>query len=52
VNDPAAASNSAVRIVYDRAKLERVWLKYSGGTVYLIYPKGTRVPVNNAYGSW
>ena len=52
VNDPAAASNSAVRIVYDRAKLERVWLKYSGGTVYLIYPKGTRVPAKNAYGSW
>src|ERR671932_1782680 len=52
VNDPAARSNDAVRIVYDRAKLERVWLKYSGGTVYLIYPKGTRVPVKNAYGSW
>jgi hypothetical protein len=52
VNDPAAASNNAVHIVYDRNKLERVWLKYSGGTAYLIYPKGMRVPLNNAYRSW
>jgi hypothetical protein len=39
-NDPAAASDAAVRVVYDRAALERLWLASSGGTVYLIYPQG------------
>ena len=39
-NDPAAASDAAVRVVYDRATLERLWLASSGGTVYLIYPQG------------
>jgi hypothetical protein len=52
VNDPAAASDAAVRIVYDRAKLERLWLSHSGGTVYLIYPKGHAIPTAKANGSW
>ena len=43
-NDPAAASDAAVRVVYDRATLERLWLASSGGTVYLIYPQGHAVP--------
>ena len=43
-NDPAAASDAGVRIVYDRATLERLWLASSGGTVYLIYPPGHAVP--------
>ncbi|MBX6341491.1 MAG: peptidase C39 family protein [Thermomicrobiaceae bacterium] len=50
-NDPAAASDDAVRIVYDREDLERLWLLHSGGTVYLIYPKGWPVP-STPYGNW
>jgi hypothetical protein len=52
VNDPAARSNSAVRIIYDRTKLESLWLAHSGGTVYLMYPRGHRIPAENALGSW
>jgi hypothetical protein len=51
-NDPAAASDDAVRIVYDRATLERLWLSHSGGTVYLIYPKGHAIPSDKSNGSW
>lgn len=36
VNDPAGATNSAVRRVYDRAQFERIWLNASGGTAYVI----------------
>jgi hypothetical protein len=52
VNDPAAAADDLVRIVYDRAKLEELWLRNSGGTVYLIYPKGHAIPGETANGSW
>ncbi len=44
VNDPAAASNDAVRITYIRQELETVWLENSGGTVYLIFPLGWTTP--------
>ena len=44
VNDPAAATNEDVRRTYDRAELETVWLRASGGTVYLIYPQGYATP--------
>lgn len=36
VNDPAGATNGAVRRVYDRAQFERVWLRASGGVAYVI----------------
>jgi Peptidase_C39 like family len=36
VNDPAGATNAAVRRVYDRAEFERLWLSASGGTAYVI----------------
>ncbi len=36
VNDPAGATNSAVRRVYDRAQFESIWINASGGTVYVI----------------
>lgn len=36
VNDPAGASDAAVRRVYDRAEFERLWLQASGGTAYVI----------------
>ena len=44
VNDPAASKNEDVQRTYDRAELESLWLEHSGGTVYLIYPKGHAVP--------
>ena len=44
VNDPAAPSNEEVQRTYDRAELEAVWQRASGGTVYLIYPRGHPVP--------
>ena len=52
VNEPAASSNDSVRRVYDRADLQRLWLRHSGGTVYLIYPKGRAIPTDKVYGSW
>lgn len=36
VNDPAGASNNAVRRTYDRDQFEDVWINASGGTVYVI----------------
>ncbi|HXH79180.1 peptidase C39 family protein [Nocardioides sp.] len=36
VNDPAGASNGAVRRVYDRDELEDLWLNATGGIVYVI----------------
>lgn len=36
VNDPAGATDSAVRRVYDRAQFERIWIAASGGTAYVI----------------
>jgi hypothetical protein len=44
VNDPAAATDSEVQRTYDRSEFETVWLKYSAGTVYLIYPASATVP--------
>ncbi len=44
VNDPAAWTNTAVRRVYDRAQFERVWLRGSGGTVYVIHPPDIPLP--------
>ncbi|MFC7727580.1 peptidase C39 family protein [Nocardioides sp. GCM10028917] len=36
VNDPAGATNAAVRRVYDRAQFERLWIAASGGTAYVV----------------
>jgi hypothetical protein len=44
VNDPAAWSDASVRRVYDRAQFERVWLRGSGGTVYVIHPPEVSLP--------
>jgi hypothetical protein len=52
VNDPGFSTNAAVRVVYPRANLQKVWLKYSGGTVYLIHPKNRAIPTDKRYGSW
>jgi hypothetical protein len=44
VNDPAAWSDASVRRVYDRSQFERVWLRGSGGTVYVIRPPEVALP--------
>lgn len=44
VYDPAAWSDTSVRHVYDRAQFERVWLRGSGGTVYVIHPPEVALP--------
>jgi hypothetical protein len=48
-NDPAAASDDAVNIEYDRFQFERAWLKNSNGTTYLIYPYGWKTPTTNGH---
>lgn len=45
VNDPAAPTDAGVRRTYLRSEFEPLWLKSSGGTVYLIYPEGMKIPV-------
>jgi hypothetical protein len=44
VNDPASLSDASVRHVYDRAQFERVWLRGSGGTAYIIHPSSVALP--------
>lgn len=48
VNDPASATDSAVRHVYPRADFENVWQRSSssGGIAYVMYPPGHRLPPN------
>ncbi|MBV8086432.1 MAG: peptidase C39 family protein [Chloroflexi bacterium] len=43
VNDPAASSDPAVRLVYKRSELESVWQR-AFGMAYVIYPPGWAVP--------
>jgi hypothetical protein len=47
VNDPAAdpRRGQRVRRVYNRERFESLWLAYSGGTMYLIYPADHAVPL-------
>ena len=47
VNDPAShqvASNDEVRTVYRRREFERVWVRGSGGLVYVMHPPGHPLP--------
>src|SRR5579864_5218309 len=44
VNDPASLSDASVRHVYDRAQFERVWLRGSDGTAYIIHPREVPLP--------
>ena len=57
VNDPAAASNAAVRRVYDRAQFENAWLKRgpaggSGGIGYVVRDKAHPLPARGASRAW
>lgn len=49
VNDPAASTNEGVAMTYNRLQLEKVWLKYSNGTTYLMYPQGWKIPASNGH---
>jgi hypothetical protein len=44
IHDTAAANNGIVRRTYLRTEFERLWLEHSGGTAYLVYPRGYPVP--------
>jgi CubicO group peptidase (beta-lactamase class C family) len=44
MNEPCARDPSGVRLVYRRSELETRWLEASGGTVYLIVPRGKALP--------
>jgi hypothetical protein len=44
VNDPASRDDASVQKTYLRSEFEPLWLKASGGTVYLIYPPDTTLP--------
>ncbi len=49
VNDPAShliQSNDEVRVVYDRAEFESVWVPHSGGIVYVIHPASHPLPAS------
>ncbi|MCW2769688.1 MAG: hypothetical protein JWR27_1121 [Aeromicrobium sp.] len=48
VNDPAAPKASSVRRVYQRAQLEKAWLRGSGGIAYVIRPPATKLPKDTA----
>lgn len=52
VNDPAAPTDDAVQITYNRSDLESVWQNGSHGTVYVIYPQGWSTPTVDQNGSW
>jgi len=46
-NDPAShgqPSNGSVRTTYDRAQLERAWMRTSGGVTYVIHPPDVPLP--------
>jgi hypothetical protein len=46
-NDPAShtiASNDEVRVVFDRAQFERVWLGAAGGVVYVVHTEDVPLP--------
>lgn len=49
VNDPAQPTNDSVAMTYNRYQLEKVWLKYSNGATYLMYPHGWNVPASNGH---
>jgi len=55
VNDPAShliASDDQVRVVYDRAQFETVWVPHSGGIVYVIHPADRPLPARHAEANW
>src|SRR5690348_8592663 len=51
-NDPAASTNAGVQITYSRSALQSVWLKYSNGTAYVMYPENWPLPTTNRLTNW
>lgn len=55
INDPAShlkADNGQVRVTYRRDQLENAWVPHSGGTTYVITPRGTKLPPAPPQGNW
>jgi len=50
-HDPAGRGRG-VRRVYRRGELERLWLRASGGLVYVIRPRGKPLPVRRGARNW
>jgi hypothetical protein len=48
-NDPAShldPNDASVRVVYNRAEFENVWIPKSGGIAYVIHPESVSLPPN------
>lgn len=45
VNDPYSVDDAHVQRVYPRSEFEKVWLKSSGGTAYIVTPRGMSLPI-------
>lgn len=55
MHDPASHTirdNAAVRTVYARDELERVWLDASGCTTYVMHPPQAVLPPAPAEANW
>ncbi len=55
VNDPAShldPSNASVRTVYDRLEFEYIWLRPSGGIVYVTHPPHVPLPDRTPQANW
>jgi hypothetical protein len=55
VNDPAShliASDDQVRVTYDRAQFEHVWLTSSQGIAYVIHPSDVPLPPAPGEANW
>ncbi len=51
-NDPAAATDAAVQIIYNRYDLAQAWLTGSHGLVYIVYPENWPLPESKQSGCW
>ncbi|WP_155368121.1 C39 family peptidase [Catellatospora vulcania] len=52
LNDPASATNAAVRKTVGRADFEAAWLRSSGGVVYVIKQPGVALPTPPTQANW
>ena len=55
VNDPAShlvASDTQVRVTYDREQFENAWIGHTGGIAYVIHPDDVLLPKAPAEANW
>lgn len=52
LNDPNSVTNAEVRKSVDRTEFERVWLNTSRGVVYVITPRGRKLPKPPQQANW